>query len=518
MFKNWVFLSCLVIFLGFVYFFQTPKVYAVSCSLDSYSYTPSPLQTSNDSVTFTFKSVDPQGNSSTKRYWIGADCRGQDQITGKGCNGTGTGRLWGQGVACSPNLTPNADGSVSFTFNKSTDEYRCIFELGTRSVKIFHAGQSESWSSPDICSSSYETKSSCNFTFPQALETVVPNNISGTNIPNEARSMVFMREGRKNPDSQYSIDLDPPFMLPEDKWVPIDVSNNQFNVNNVNFSFPGRYRVAILNKPWGQGYGVQYPLCDKHYIQVSSSCTLYLTNPFLIANQTQAEIKGISIPNYITVIYFENTANPSDLVAIPVSVTQNNTFTANYVFPNAGTYQSQIRVSDYVGVERRYPCKIPGGNGIITVNPPGVPTTAITPIPSPAQAPDYTGTTQPPELTDLCRQSPGDSSNLLTQKGLCYHCLLITKGIWTGLGCIKVDISGFTSSFFTIGLSLAGGIALLFLIYGGFLILTSGGNPETIQQGKEILTSAIAGLLLIIFSVFILRLVAVDILKIPGFG
>lgn len=90
-------------------------------------------------------------------------------------------------------------------------------------------------------------------------------------------------------------------------------------------------------------------------------------------------------------------------------------------------------------------------------------------------------------------------------------------GVYTALGCIKTDIAGFVSNLFTIGLGLAGGTALLFLIYGGFLVLTSGGNPETIQHGKEILTSAIAGLLLIIFSVFIIQLVAVDILKIPGF-
>lgn len=87
--------------------------------------------------------------------------------------------------------------------------------------------------------------------------------------------------------------------------------------------------------------------------------------------------------------------------------------------------------------------------------------------------------------------------------------------IWTAVGCIKTDISGFVGSFFKIGLGIAGGIALLFIIYGGFVVLTSAGNPEQIQHGREMLTSAIAGLLLIIFSVFIFNLISNDILKIP---
>lgn len=89
------------------------------------------------------------------------------------------------------------------------------------------------------------------------------------------------------------------------------------------------------------------------------------------------------------------------------------------------------------------------------------------------------------------------------------------KGVWTAVGCIQTNISGFINSFFTIGLGIAGGIALLFLIYGSFLVLTSQGNAEQVQQGREIITSAIAGLLLIIFSIFIFNLVANDILKIP---
>jgi hypothetical protein len=46
--------------------------------------------------------------------------------------------------------------------------------------------------------------------------------------------------------------------------------------------------------------------------------------------------------------------------------------------------------------------------------------------------------------------------------------------------------------------------------------MSSAGNPERLTGGKEIITSAIAGLLLIIFSTIILKIIGVDILKIPG--
>ena len=65
---------------------------------------------------------------------------------------------------------------------------------------------------------------------------------------------------------------------------------------------------------------------------------------------------------------------------------------------------------------------------------------------------------------------------------------------------------------------IGGIIAFLLIVFGGFQIILSAGNPERVKAGKEMITSAIAGLLLIIFAVFILKLIGYDILKIPGFG
>ncbi|MBI4004598.1 hypothetical protein HY358_00510 [Candidatus Roizmanbacteria bacterium] len=92
-------------------------------------------------------------------------------------------------------------------------------------------------------------------------------------------------------------------------------------------------------------------------------------------------------------------------------------------------------------------------------------------------------------------------------------------GVWTGLGCVSSDFSGFVkNTLLSWGIGLAGIFALLCVMYAAFTLQTSRANPEKIKKAQELLTSCIMGLLLIIFSVFILRLIGVTILRIPGFS
>ncbi|HEV2339704.1 MAG TPA: dockerin type I domain-containing protein [Patescibacteria group bacterium] len=88
----------------------------------------------------------------------------------------------------------------------------------------------------------------------------------------------------------------------------------------------------------------------------------------------------------------------------------------------------------------------------------------------------------------------------------------------TGLGCIPNNPIGFTAKLFVIGLSLIGGIATLFIIYGGYLILFSQGNSSQIQRGKRYLTSAITGLLFFILAASFFEFVTLNILHLPGIG
>ncbi len=86
----------------------------------------------------------------------------------------------------------------------------------------------------------------------------------------------------------------------------------------------------------------------------------------------------------------------------------------------------------------------------------------------------------------------------------------------TALGCIPIEMNIFIPWLMTWLFGVAGGIAFLLMVYGFILIASSGGDEKKIQGAKETITSAIVGLLICVFSVFILRLITVNILQIPG--
>ena len=91
-----------------------------------------------------------------------------------------------------------------------------------------------------------------------------------------------------------------------------------------------------------------------------------------------------------------------------------------------------------------------------------------------------------------------------------------SQGIDTALGCVPVEMGPFVGWLSGWVFGAAGGIAFLMMVYGFFLMATSSGDPKAVQGAKETVTSAIQGLLLSIFGMFILRLIALDILQIPG--
>ncbi len=90
----------------------------------------------------------------------------------------------------------------------------------------------------------------------------------------------------------------------------------------------------------------------------------------------------------------------------------------------------------------------------------------------------------------------------------------------TALGCISTTADSGENSFFAslikIAVGLGGGFALLLILYGVFVVTTSAGIPDKLKEGSEIITSAVTGLLFIILSVFLLRLIGVNILGLPG--
>lgn len=91
-------------------------------------------------------------------------------------------------------------------------------------------------------------------------------------------------------------------------------------------------------------------------------------------------------------------------------------------------------------------------------------------------------------------------------------------GEQTDIGCIPTDPLLFVAKFYAIGLGLIGGVALLSIIYGAYVIMTSGGNPTQLQKGKSYIFYSIVGLLLAIGGFIVTRIITVDVLHIPGFG
>src|SRR5205823_10276067 len=87
----------------------------------------------------------------------------------------------------------------------------------------------------------------------------------------------------------------------------------------------------------------------------------------------------------------------------------------------------------------------------------------------------------------------------------------------TDFGCIPMDPVSFVQKFYGIGLSIIGGVAVIFIIYGGYLLLTSRGNPTGVEKGRQYITYSIIGLLFAIFGFVFIQLLAVDILHVPGF-
>ena len=79
------------------------------------------------------------------------------------------------------------------------------------------------------------------------------------------------------------------------------------------------------------------------------------------------------------------------------------------------------------------------------------------------------------------------------------------------------DLGELVNSIVQIALPLAGVAAVVLLIMAGYKMISSQGNPEKLNDAKEVATNAIIGLVFILLSVGILVLVA-SVFEIEGIG
>lgn len=137
--------------------------------------------------------------------------------------------------------------------------------------------------------------------------------------------------------------------------------------------------------------------------------------------------------------------------------------------------------------------------------------------------PDYfwEGTNPPssslgcPLLNSCCTQP---SSSWIDKNKLNVDCTRNgVQGINTAIGCIIVTSpTEFLSFVLPWAIGVGSGAAFILMIIAGFLIMTSGGDPYKKKAGKDLLGGAIAGLLLIILSLYLLDLIGLRILRLPG--
>ena len=119
------------------------------------------------------------------------------------------------------------------------------------------------------------------------------------------------------------------------------------------------------------------------------------------------------------------------------------------------------------------------------------------------------------DIPDPEPEGPGHGFDPDTMNEPCY--VNGVGGVPTAFGCIPVEEpSGLAAFLIRIGSGVGGGVTILMIAYASFMIMTSGGDPGKLQSGKALLTAAVAGLLFLIFGVYALELIGVQILGIPG--
>jgi len=217
-----------------------------------------------------------------------------------------------------------------------------------------------------------------------------------------------------------------------------------------------------------------------------------------------------------------------------IFIDSNGNGNSTYTIPNdmsEGSHYAQIYFCGYFNSCPEGSCSIPT---YFTVMPPLIPTTtpSITPTIVGCRVigenctetntlcyPDTTycflgtNTVQPlvtPTPTNVPTPKPGDNPVFCNGKN-------IDKGINTAIGCIPVGSGNeLINAILNIAIGLGGGIALALILYGVFIVTTSAGMPDKLKAGSEIITSAVVGLIFVLLSIFLINLIGINILGIPG--
>jgi hypothetical protein len=78
----------------------------------------------------------------------------------------------------------------------------------------------------------------------------------------------------------------------------------------------------------------------------------------------------------------------------------------------------------------------------------------------------------------------------------------------TGLRCTETSVPQIFKTIINWALGIAFGVAVIFLIIGGFRYITAGGNEESVEKGKSSVINALIGIVIIVLSYVIVNVVA----------
>src|SRR3989344_6075994 len=127
----------------------------------------------------------------------------------------------------------------------------------------------------------------------------------------------------------------------------------------------------------------------------------------------------------------------------------------------------------------------------------------------------------PKKISTLCSQYL-TSKSIQGQRELanCLSCTNRGTGneyFYSGLGCVPLSFGRLINEYiFKYGIGIAGVIAFLCILYNALRIQLSQGQTEKMKKATDNIKSCLMGLALILFATFILRVIGVDILRIPG--
>lgn len=112
-----------------------------------------------------------------------------------------------------------------------------------------------------------------------------------------------------------------------------------------------------------------------------------------------------------------------------------------------------------------------------------------------------------PALADTCSSSSLDQSSATGSQAI-PNCVLTHP---TQIRIVGTDITTLINNLLSNTISiiyvLIAGAAVLLVIYGGILYITSAGNPDKIKQGRQAIFNAMGAVILVVAAYFILRLI-----------